>query len=46
MEFSDSLAKQLLNAGHKRRGLAGVIADRMDDVSEKIVSRVLRKAGI
>ena len=41
-----SLAKQLLNAGHKRRGLAGVIADRMDDVSEKIVSRVLRKAGI
>ena len=41
-----SLAKQLLDAGHKRRGLAGVIAERMGDVSEKIANRVLRKAGI
>ena len=41
-----SLAKQLLDTGHKRRGLARVIAERIGDVSERIVQRVLQDAGI
>jgi len=41
-----SLAEQLLDAGHKRRGLAHVIADRIGDVSDRTVQRVLQDAGI